>query len=92
MSYVVPDYKTRKQFVTAVETGYRHLTFAPDGIFTPAYGRDVVEGPHFGKRRWRASVIVQGGIVTKVVRRLPSDKYKDHVNRYLNGTLKGQSQ
>lgn len=66
MSYVNPNYKTKKEFVEAVKAGRKHETFNPSGIGTTQNGNDVVEGPHFPQpHRWYASVVVQNGIVIK---------------------------
>ena len=68
MSYVNPDYKSRKEFKAAVDSGVKHRTYNPSGMFpTPQHGSDVIEGPHYPKpHRWYASVVVQDGIVVKV--------------------------
>lgn len=65
MSYVMPDYTFKKQFVEAVNNGVKHTTFNPSGFFeTPQNGTDVIEGPHNPKpHRWYASVVVKDGIV-----------------------------
>lgn len=65
MSYVNPDYKTKKEFITAVKAGKEHQTYNPSGMFpTPQNGHDVVEGPHYPKpHKWYAAVTVAGGIV-----------------------------
>tara|TARA_R100000656_G_scaffold39469_1_gene33073 strand:+ start:233 stop:460 length:228 start_codon:yes stop_codon:yes gene_type:complete len=70
MSYVHPDYKTKKAFREAVEAGSKHKTFNPSGMFeTKQNGTDVIEGPHFPQpHRWYASVVVENGVVTKVNR------------------------
>ena len=68
MSYVNPDYKSKKDFKAAVAAGVKHRTYNPSGMFpTPQNGPDVIEGPHYPKpHRWYAEVIVQDGIVVKV--------------------------
>ena len=65
MSYVDPNYKTKKEFVAAVRSGVRHSTYNPSGMFpTKQTGSDVIEGPHYPKpHRWYAAVEVQDGIV-----------------------------
>ena len=70
MSYVDPDYKTKKAFREAVTAGVEHHTYNPSGMFAvPQHGGDVVEGPHYPKpHRWYASVVVEDGIVVKVNR------------------------
>lgn len=68
MSYVNPDYATKKAFKLAVLAGVKHATYNPSGMFpTPQSGRDVIEGPHYPKpHRWYAAVQVEDGIVVKV--------------------------
>jgi hypothetical protein len=67
MSYVDPDYKSKKEFLAAVKAGLRHRTYNPSGMFeTPQNGSDVIEGPHYPKpHKWYAAVIVQDGVVVK---------------------------
>lgn len=68
MSYVGPDYRTKKDFKTAVELGCQLETYNPSGMFpTTQNGNDVVEGPHYPKpHKWYAQVVVKDGIVIKV--------------------------
>lgn len=68
MSYVDPDYPTKKAFRTAVEAGVQHSTYNPSGMYeTPQNGTDTVEGPHYPKpHKWYAQVIVKDRIVVKV--------------------------
>ena len=65
MSYVNPDYKTKKDFLAAVKKGVEHFTYNPSGMFeTTKNGSDVIEGPHYPKpHRWYASVHVRDGKV-----------------------------
>lgn len=65
MSYVTPNYKTKKEFVEAVKAGKQHETYNPSGMFpTTRNGNDVVEGPHYPQpHRWFASVQIIDGIV-----------------------------
>ena len=65
MSYVDPNYPTKKAFVEAVKAGTVHTTYNPSGLFpTPQNGKDVVEGPHYPKpHKWYAAVVVQAGKV-----------------------------
>ena len=66
MSYVDPDYKSKKLFREAVLAGRKHETYNPSGMFpTPQNGSDVIEGPH-GYHKWYAAVVVENGIVVKV--------------------------
>jgi hypothetical protein len=68
MSYVDPDYKSKKEFKEAVARGVVHRTYNPSGMFpVRENGTDVIEGPHYPKpHRWYASVKVENGIVVKV--------------------------
>jgi len=68
MSYVNPNYKTKKEFKQAVVDGIKHLTYNPSGMFpTPQNGTDVIEGPHYPQpHRWYATVVIENGFVTKV--------------------------
>ena len=70
MSYVDPDYKTKKEFKQAVESGKIFRTYNPSGMFeTPQNGNDVIEGPHYPKpHKWYAEVVVENGIVVRVVK------------------------
>jgi hypothetical protein len=65
MSYVNPNYKSKKDFKSAVAAGKRHETYNPSGIFpTPQNGSDVIEGPHYPQpHRWYCQVKVKDGIV-----------------------------
>jgi hypothetical protein len=65
MSYIDPDYKSKKDFIAAVKAGEKHQTYNPSGMFpTPQNGSDVVEGPHYPKpHRWYAAVQVKDGVV-----------------------------
>lgn len=68
MSYVDPNYSTKKAFKQAVNDGVLHATYNPSGMFpVTSNGRDTVEGPHYPKpHRWYAAVTVVDGIVTNV--------------------------
>jgi len=65
MSYVHPDYNTKKAFREAIKAGIQHGTYNPSGMFpTTSDGTDVIEGPHYPKpHRWHARVVVKDGIV-----------------------------
>lgn len=68
MSYVNPDYKTKREFLAAVKAHAGLLeTFNPSGMFpTPQNGADVVEGPHYPQpHRWYSAVVVKDGFVVK---------------------------
>ena len=68
MSYVNPNYASKKAFKEAVTAGVEHRTYNPSGMFpTTSNGSDVIEGPHYPKpHRWYASVVVRDGIVISV--------------------------
>ncbi len=68
MSYVHPNYASKKAFKEAVATGVQHRTYNPSGMFpTTSNGSDLIEGPHYPKpHRWYASVVVRDGIVISV--------------------------
>lgn len=65
MSYVDPNYKTKKAFLDALAKGTMHQTYNPSGMFpTKQDGTDCIEGPHYpAPHKWYAAVTVQGGIV-----------------------------
>jgi hypothetical protein len=67
MSYVDPDYKSKKEFKEAVKAGIKHRTYNPSGMFpTPQNGCDTIEGPHYPKpHKWYAAVTVKDGCVVK---------------------------
>lgn len=68
MSYVDPDYKTKKEFKEAVDKGVEHRPYNPSGAFpTKTDGTEFIEGPHFPKpHKWYAQALVRGGVVVKV--------------------------
>ena len=68
MSYVRPDYPTKRDFKAAVAAGVKHETYNPSRMFETAQnGRDVIEGPHYPKpHKWYAAVVVQNGVVIKI--------------------------
>ena len=65
MSYVHPDYSSKKAFKQAIQEGVQHRTYNPSGMFpTTSNGSDVIEGPHYPRaHRWYAGVVVKDGIV-----------------------------
>ena len=66
--YVSPDFKTKKDFKAAVESGRQLEVYNPSGMFpAPQNGTTTVEGPHYPKpHKWYASVEIENGIVVKV--------------------------
>jgi hypothetical protein len=69
MSYVNPNYKTKKEFKAAIEQGDRPATYNYSGMFqTTQNGQDTIEGPHYPKpHKWYARVQVVNGQVVKVL-------------------------
>ncbi len=69
MSYVDPNYKSKKDFKAAVAAGVQHRPYNPSGMFSTAQnGTECIEGPHYPRpHRWYARVKVEGGVVTKVL-------------------------
>lgn len=67
MSYVDPNYKSKKEFKAAVGAGKLHYTYNPSGMFEPPqHGSDVVEGPHYPRpHRWYCEVVVRDGVVVE---------------------------
>ena len=65
MSYIDPNYKSKKEFIAAVKSGVKHLTYNPSGMFpTTQNGSDCIEGPHYPQpHKWYAQVKVENGIV-----------------------------
>ena len=65
MSYVSPDFKSKKEFIAAVKSGKGLRTYNPSGMFeTTQNGNDSVEGPHYPKpHKWYSSVVVKDGCV-----------------------------
>lgn len=65
MSYVDPNYRSKKAFKEAIANGIRHRTYNSSGVFdAPKNGSDVIEGPHYPQpHRWYAAVFVKDGIV-----------------------------
>lgn len=70
MSYVMPNFKRKKDFRAAVVAGKVMRTFNPSGMFpTEQNGVDVVEGPHYpAQHQWYAQVEVRNGVVVRVIK------------------------
>lgn len=68
MAYVDPNYKSKKDFKAAVDSGVIHRPYNPSGMFPVTdNGRISIEGPHYPKpHKWYASCDVEDGIITKV--------------------------
>ena len=68
MAYVDPNYKSKKDFKTAVDNGVQHKPYNPSGMFpVPENGRVSIEGPHYPKpHKWYANCDVVNGVIVKV--------------------------
>jgi hypothetical protein len=69
MSYVNPNFKTKKELKEAVLRGDQLTTYNPSGMFpTKTDGEDTIEGPHYPQpHKWYARVRVANGVVVKVI-------------------------
>ncbi len=66
MSYVNPNYKSKKLFKEAIAKGVKHHPYSPGPFGSPQNGSDCIEGPHYPQpHRWYASVKVVDGIVVE---------------------------
>jgi hypothetical protein len=65
MAYVDPNYRTKKEFISAVKAGVKHWPYNPSGMFLATRdGRDTVEGPHYPQpHKWYSAVLVEDGVV-----------------------------
>jgi hypothetical protein len=68
MAYASKNFKSKKAFKEAVQTGEKITLRNPSGMFpTQQNGRESVEGPWYPEpHKWYASVTVTNGIVTSV--------------------------
>ena len=68
MSYVNPDYKTKKAFKQAVKDGIKHKAHIHGSVFSCVQnGEESIEGPHYPKpHTWYAEVTMKDGWITKV--------------------------
>lgn len=68
MSYVDPNYKTKKAFKDAVAAGVPHRPYNPSMAQTFAPDATVyIEGPHYpAPHVWYAQCQMRGGVITKV--------------------------
>ncbi len=67
--YVSPNFKSKKALKEAVTQGKQVKVFSPGPFPAPKQGRVTVEGPHFPEpHTWYATVLVDNGIVIKVVK------------------------
>lgn len=67
MSYVEPNFKSKKALKEAVAAGEQVTVFNPGLGVAPTNGVAYIEGPHYPKpHSWYAQVVVENGLVTKV--------------------------
>jgi len=68
MAYVDPNYKSKKEFKTAVAEGKQLRPYNHGGMYpVPENGRISIEGPHYPQpHKWYADCDVKDGIITKV--------------------------
>ncbi len=68
MSYVSPNFKTKKQLKEAVANGRSVMVYSPSPFGCIRDGEAAVEGPHYPEpHRWYARVRVVDGVVIKVI-------------------------
>ncbi len=66
--YVEPNFPTKKALKEAVVSGQRVEVFSPGPFPAKVNGEESVEGPHYPKpHSWYARVLVEGGLVKKVI-------------------------
>lgn len=67
MSYVNPNFKTKKALKEAVKNGETVTVFNPGLGQAPRNGTAYIEGPHYPQpHSWYAEVTVEEGRVVKV--------------------------
>jgi hypothetical protein len=67
MTYVRPNYKTKKALKEAVKNGDSVEVFEPGLGSVPTNGKVYLEGPHFPQpHTWYATGTMQDGKLTKV--------------------------
>lgn len=66
MTYVIPNYKTKKELKRAVEEGKAVRVFEPGLGSVPQRGKVCLEGPHYPEpHRWYATAEVRDGFIVK---------------------------
>ena len=67
--YASGNPKTKKELREKIARGETVRAFQPGGFFpSQTDGQAVIEGPHYPKpHRWYAAVILQNGIIVKVI-------------------------
>ena len=65
--YASRNFKSKREFKLAVDSGERITLFAP-GLGSPkANGTEYVSGPHYPEpHKWYATCTIVNGVVTKV--------------------------
>lgn len=67
MAYVMPNFKTKKDLISAVAIGAAVRVFSPSPFPAVQNGTEYIEGPHAPKAHtWYAEVVVQDGYVIEV--------------------------
>jgi hypothetical protein len=67
MTYVSPNFKTKKELVEAVKAGRPIDVFEPGLGTVPLDGKVYLEGPHYPKpHKWYATGIMAAGKLVKV--------------------------
>jgi hypothetical protein len=67
MTYVNPDFNTKKALKTAIEQSKQIEVFQPGLGTVPANGTVYLEGPHYPKpHRWYAQGTMQDGKLVKI--------------------------
>jgi hypothetical protein len=67
MTYVRPDFNTKKALHEAVNQGQQVIVYEPGMGSVPDNGTVYLEGPHYPKpHRWYAKGTMKNGILIKV--------------------------
>lgn len=66
MVHIDPDFETKKLFKEAFQKGRKIYIYSPGPFPVPQNGKAVVEAPS-RYHKWYASVIVENGIIVKIV-------------------------
>jgi len=67
MSYVEPNFKTKKALRDALSAGDRIRVFQPGLGSVPQDGIVFLEGPHYPEpHRWYAKGVMRGGVLVSV--------------------------
>ncbi len=70
MSYVSPNFKTKKALKDALKAGQTVTVFQPNAMFGDGSAKDgtvYLEGPHYPEpHKWYAEGYVEGGVLKRV--------------------------